>query len=177
IAACLDPNTLVDLSDEEISEAESLIINENKALRGEPQQQITTATQSQLQQKQLTPSSSVPNAKHSISIMEQFKNACNITSATDTVTSNSSRTVKPLSLKEEFSMYMSTYKQPIDFETFWNQKQHMLSILTSFVRRYCIIPATSVASESAFSVAGYVHRKQRSFLSPTTLRYLMLLKK
>ncbi|CAF1314845.1 unnamed protein product [Rotaria sordida] len=109
--------------------------------------------------------------------MEQFKNACNITPATNTLTSNPTRTVKPLSLKEEFGMYMSTYKQSTDFETFWNQKQHMLPILTSFVRRYSIIPATSVASESAFSVAGYVQRKQRSSLSPTTLRYLMLLKK
>ncbi|CAF4960902.1 unnamed protein product, partial [Rotaria sp. Silwood1] len=177
IAAYLDPNTLVDLSDEEISEAESLIINEHKTFRGEPQQQITTATQAQFQQKQFTSSSSISNTKSSLSIMERFKNACNITSATDTLTSNSTRTVKPLSLKEEFSMYMSTYKQSTDFETFWNQKQYMLPILTSFVRRYSIIPATSVASESAFSVAGYVQRKQRSSLSPTTLRYLMLLKK
>ncbi|CAF4058397.1 unnamed protein product, partial [Rotaria sordida] len=161
IAAYLDPNTLVDLSDEEISEAESLIINENKALRGEPQQRITTATQSQLQQQQLTSSSSLPNTKRSFSIMTQFKNACNITSVTDTLTTKPTRTVKPLSLKEEFSMYMSIYKQSTDFETFWNRKQHMLLILTSFVRRYSIIPATSVASESAFSVAGYVQRKQR----------------
>ena len=115
--------------------------------------------------------------KRSLSIMEQFKNACNIASATDALTSNPTRTVKPLSLKEEFSMYMSTYKQSKDFEAFWNQKQHMLPILTSFVRRYSVIPATSVASESAFSVAGCVHRKQRSSLSSTTLRYLMLLKK
>ncbi|CAF1421226.1 unnamed protein product, partial [Rotaria sordida] len=46
IAAYLDPNTFVDLSDEEIREAELLITNKNKALRGEPQQQITTSTQS-----------------------------------------------------------------------------------------------------------------------------------
>ncbi|CAF1421208.1 unnamed protein product, partial [Rotaria sordida] len=57
--------------------------------------------------------------------MEQFKNACNITPATNTLTSNPTRTVKPLSLKEEFGMYMSTYKQSTDFETFWNQKQHI----------------------------------------------------
>ncbi|CAF4700133.1 unnamed protein product, partial [Rotaria sp. Silwood2] len=44
IAAYLDPNTLVNLFDEEISQAESLIISETKALRGKPQQQITTST-------------------------------------------------------------------------------------------------------------------------------------
>ena len=72
---------------------------------------------------------------------------------------------------------MSTYKQAQEFETFWNEKQTLLPILSSLVRRFSIIPATSVASESAFSLAGYINRKQRCSLSPTTIRYLMVLKK
>ncbi|CAF4716282.1 unnamed protein product, partial [Rotaria sp. Silwood2] len=72
IAAYLDTNTLINLFDEEISQAESLIISETKALRGKLQQQITTSTQSQLQQQQLaSSSSSVPNMKRSLSIVER----------------------------------------------------------------------------------------------------------
>jgi hypothetical protein len=48
--------------------------------------------------------------------------------------------------------------------------------LARLVRHYCIMPMTSVASESAFSMAGYIQRKHRSSLSATTLRYSMLLR-
>ncbi|CAF1290950.1 unnamed protein product [Didymodactylos carnosus] len=51
-----------------------------------------------------------------------------------------------------------------------------IALLTTIVRRYNIIAATSVASESAFSIAGYVQRKQRASLAPTTLRQLMILR-
>ena len=93
-----------------------------------------------------------------------------------TQTQKQDNILRSLSIKEELSMYVSTYKQSKDFESFWNEKQNMLPTLSLLVRRYSIIPATSVASESAFSVAGYIQRKQRASLSPTTLRYLMLLK-
>ena len=39
------------------------------------------------------------------------------------------------------------------------------TILIDILKSFSIIPATSVASESAFSVAGVMKRKERSFLS------------
>ena len=81
--------------------------------------------------------------------------------------------LKSLSIKKELSMHVPTYKQSKDFESFWNGKQNLVP--TSSIRRYSIIPAISVASESALC-SGYIQWKQRVWLSSTTLRYLMLLK-
>jgi hypothetical protein len=47
-------------------------------------------------------------------------------------------------------------------------------ILGTLAKKYLIIPATSVASESAFSVSGYIQRKQRASLNPETLKYLII---
>jgi hypothetical protein len=44
------------------------------------------------------------------------------------------------------------------------------------VRYYGVIPATSVPSESAFSVAGYINRKERSSMAPATLKRSMFVK-
>ena len=46
-------------------------------------------------------------------------------------------------------------------------KKYALELMTS--------PASSVSSESAFSVANYLARKERSSLSPESLRMTMLL--
>ncbi|CAF4594516.1 unnamed protein product [Didymodactylos carnosus] len=49
-------------------------------------------------------------------------------------------------------------------------------ILSSLIQRFLSTPATSVASESCFSIASYLHRKQRSSLSPSNLAYTVFLK-
>ena len=49
-------------------------------------------------------------------------------------------------------------------------------MLASAVRKYCIIPASSVAVESAFSEANFIQRKERSSLSSKNLRYTLVLK-
>ena len=48
--------------------------------------------------------------------------------------------------------------------------------MSAVVKEVCIIMATSCASESAFSVAGYLQRKARSSLSSKALRYSILTK-
>ena len=65
---------------------------------------------------------------------------------------------------------MSTYKQTQEFET-------KNKLYYQFYFLLYIILAMSVASESAFSLAGYINRKQRCSLSPTTIRYLMVFNK
>jgi hypothetical protein len=47
-------------------------------------------------------------------------------------------------------------------------------ILGTLAKKYLIILATLVASESEFSVSGYIQRKQRASLNPEILEYLMV---
>lgn len=79
-------------------------------------------------------------------------------------------------IQQEIGFYISSIDKDTQFENFWKTNELMLPKLASLVRCYCMMPITSVASESAFSIAGYVQRKHRSSISPTTLRYLMLLR-
>ena len=63
-----------------------------------------------------------------------------------------------------------------NFQQFWVLHHHRLPRLAGLVRRPNVIPATSVTNEALFSVANFLHRKQRASFSPKTLRYLLVLK-
>ncbi len=41
-------------------------------------------------------------------------------------------------------------------------------------RPFCSTCATSVSSESVFSIAGYINRKEKNSLKPKNLRYTIL---
>lgn len=69
-----------------------------------------------------------------------------------------------LDLNREFNLYSSTFSQSEDFSKYWQMYSKKLPILTAFIKRYCIISASSVASESAFSIANFLQRKERSNL-------------
>lgn len=84
--------------------------------------------------------------------------------------------VKQLSIDEEISFFIKAAQAADDFRRFWIIHQSALPRLAALVRRFNICPATSVASESTFSVAGYLQRKQRSSLSSSSMRYSILLK-
>lgn len=87
------------------------------------------------------------------------------------------RTVgKILTIDEEISHYVKAVQAGDDFQAFWCQYRKKFTRLSSIVRRINVIPATSVPSEAAFSIAGYINRKQRSSLSPMSIRYSMVLK-
>ncbi|CAF3354532.1 unnamed protein product, partial [Rotaria socialis] len=91
-----------------------------------------------------------------------------------------STNVKPsrsLSPEDElilFTQVIQSFK--CDFSSFWIQYREHFSCLYKVAQRVNIITATSVPSESIFSIAGYVARKQRTSLSSTSLRHLMVLK-
>lgn len=59
---------------------------------------------------------------------------------------------------------------------FWKIHQHELKMLSTLAARFLATPATSVPSESAFSTASYLLRKQRSCLSPLNLSFSLFLK-
>ena len=80
-------------------------------------------------------------------------------------------------IKQEIALFESIEKNDTNtFSTFWKQHSSSLPTLVSMARRYGPLPATSVPSESSFSVAGYLARKSRSSLSPKSLKYCMFLK-
>ena len=83
---------------------------------------------------------------------------------------------KSMTLDEEISSYVKAAKSAANFEEFWFLHQDHFPRLSNLVRTINVIPATSVASESLFSVANFLQRKQRSSMSSTTLRYLLVLK-
>jgi len=82
------------------------------------------------------------------------------------------------SIKDEISYFTSSLRKikSVDFAEYWQSNKDNLPLLYSKVLDTCIIPATSIASESAFSVAGFIQRKERSSLKPKTLRYSIISK-
>jgi hypothetical protein len=83
---------------------------------------------------------------------------------------------RTLSLKQEIAKFDSIDKSEYCFSSFWWKHQQLLPLLSQMARRYGSIPASSVPSESSFSVAGYAARKNRSSLSAKNLKYSMFLK-
>jgi len=59
---------------------------------------------------------------------------------------------------------------------FWNLHGQKLKFLSTLARKQLIVPSTSVPSESTFSVASYLGRKETSRLTPENLSTLVFLK-
>jgi hypothetical protein len=91
-------------------------------------------------------------------------------------------------------------KDEFEFDQFWQKNSTTLPLLTNAVHNFCLINATSVPSESTFSVGGIIlgkvcaycnlliyiwlnelkkrslKGKHRTSMQPQTLRYTLLLK-
>ncbi|CAF1514723.1 unnamed protein product, partial [Didymodactylos carnosus] len=80
---------------------------------------------------------------------------------------------KQLTIDEELCHYVKAVQSATDFRQFWLDNELSLPRLAHLVHQYNAVPATSVASESSFSVAGYICRKQRTSLSPKAVQYSM----
>ncbi len=63
-----------------------------------------------------------------------------------------------------------------NFDEFWKTHGKIIPKMHGSARKTNILCATSCAAESAFSVAGYIQRKNRSSLNSKALRYTMLCK-
>ncbi|CAM4772345.1 unnamed protein product [Rotaria magnacalcarata] len=79
---------------------------------------------------------------------------------------------------EEILLYGSLCRKnpTIDGITFWKAHGEQLPLLKGMAAVYLSTPATSVPSESAFSLSAYVGRKERARLSPENLSYSVFLK-
>ena len=64
----------------------------------------------------------------------------------------------------------------MEFDDFWLRYEKKLPKLYEQAVKTNIILSTSVPAESAFSVAGYIQRKEKSSLSCKNLRFSFLTK-
>ena len=116
----------------------------------------------------------IPSSKPRVSTFERFKSfraKCGIVDE-----SSSSATPNSLTIKQVLSKYESLEKEEYSFATFWKKHQASLPILSNMARRCGCVTASSVPSESAFSIAGHIARKTRSSLTAKNLKYSVFLK-
>ncbi|CAF3342667.1 unnamed protein product [Rotaria sp. Silwood2] len=93
-----------------------------------------------------------------------------------TTTKTSATYKRPLSLDEELCHYVQAIASAKQFNTFWIENGSKLPNLANIVRQISAIPATSISSEAAFSLSGYLCRKQRTSLGSKSIRQSMILK-
>jgi hypothetical protein len=85
-------------------------------------------------------------------------------------------TTEAYTVPEEIGNYISSIQRTSSFASFWTEHYVKLPLMAAVVRRIRNIPATSVSSESSFSDAGYIARKQRSSFASDAIRYSLVLK-
>ena len=110
----------------------------------------------------------------SISKKENAKQLMNRLAGSRTDRSNT--TLMSMSADVEVAVFMNTNKTNQTFSQFWSAHRSLFPRLVTLVHRYCLVTATSVSSESAFSITGFIARKQRASLSSRALRHLLVLK-
>ncbi|CAF2130517.1 unnamed protein product [Rotaria magnacalcarata] len=103
-------------------------------------------------------------------------NQSSITKPSNKEQQTTSTSFKPSTIKEEITQYVVMINLYQTFNQYWYANKDRLPIFSSFVRQYNIMCATSIDCESYFNIAGFLHRKNRSSLSPSTLRYSMILR-
>lgn len=87
-----------------------------------------------------------------------------------------SSSVPVLTIEQEISKLGSIPKDNYEFTSFWQAYGREMPRLSVLAKKYLSICATSVPSESAFSVSNYVLRKNRLALSSRNVQYTMFLK-
>ncbi|CAF4916923.1 unnamed protein product [Rotaria sp. Silwood2] len=91
-----------------------------------------------------------------------------VASSSSVTTSNKSKLIK------EIDVYISLAQR--EYNSIINAENNSNVRLYKYAAYHIASSATSVASESAFSTASYLLRKQRSRLTPENLSYSMFLK-
>jgi hypothetical protein len=166
IASFLDPSTYQCLTCNDKKEAEAIIINVAQAHYTKLNSQSLLPTS----QASMTTPSNKNGRVSKLSILQNLFETCGIPMQ------STSSVFKPSTVKEEIAHYIATLRPHQEFSHYWSNNKDRLPVLSSIVRQYNIMCATSIDCESAFSVAGHIHRKNRSSLAPSTLRYSMLLR-
>ena len=162
-AVYLDPVHLKYLSPDEIKSTEKDLVNIFK--------NTTTPELQNTQQNEFGPNL-VKKSSGNLTSVDKLANSLGLfVSQVAPKQSNDKR------IQDEILYYRKeAAKNELSFSHFWKKNSSSLPMLASAVRKYCIIPASSVAVESAFSEANFIQRKERSSLSSKNLRYTLVLK-
>jgi hypothetical protein len=110
----------------------------------------------------------VPNERESI--IKSFLNQCGISTADRNIRSNT------LTIEQELAKLSSLPKNEHVCASFWQSHCQSMPQLSILARKYLSISASSVPSESTFSISNYVLRKNRLALTSKNIRYTMFLK-
>lgn len=106
----------------------------------------------------------------------QIKNLFNKCGIGCSTTAAATGAKKTLTIQQELAKLASIPKDEYDSATFWREYSASMPTLSILARKYLAISATSVPSESAFSVSNYVLRKNRLALTSRNVKYTMFLK-
>jgi hypothetical protein len=104
-------------------------------------------------------------------VIKHFLNKCGFTSNNTMMSS-----VRMLTIEQEIAKLSSIPKDNHEVKSFWQAHGQEMPKLTMIARKYLCICATSVPSESAFSVSNYVLRKNRLALASKNVKHTMFLK-
>jgi hypothetical protein len=111
-----------------------------------------------------------PASKGSL-VIKNFLNKCGVGSGAAQTAPRRMPTIQ-----QELAKLSSIPKDEYVFDTFWQEHGKGLPKLAALARKYLSICATSVPSESAFSVSNYVLRKNRLSLTSKNVMFSMFLK-
>ncbi|CAF1245945.1 unnamed protein product [Didymodactylos carnosus] len=137
----------------------------------------TTKPVSSLQgQQQQTQKTKPPTAFKKFWLSVQRQNTTKSSKSTSSSTSIDDELMKYRTIATLESTDIIENDKPPNALQFWASNSYQLPIFSSLVQRFLSTPATSVASESCFSIASYLHRKQRNRLSPSNLAHIVFLK-
>ena len=154
----MDPTTFEHLNEHELRTARQLIKADKFVIEKCPKVKDNPKTKTPVKAKRTS----------EINFLAEM---CNYSSANN----KDSAEPETTNIDQEIAFYEEN-NQADDFRKYWQNNCEKLPILTAFVKRYCIISATSVPSEAAFSIANYLQRKERSAMSSKMLRISMVMK-
>jgi hypothetical protein len=147
--------------------AKKLLIAENNKKVNSTQSTISISTTSDLPNQTVSSRKPSSNAER----LKLFRLKCGIVDEPQ-----ESVKTKALTFRQELAKFESLDKMDHSFNTFWKTYEASLPTLSKMARRYGCVPASSIPSESSFSIAGHIARKSRSSLSAKSLKYSMFLK-
>ncbi|CAF0896961.1 unnamed protein product [Didymodactylos carnosus] len=163
LAAYLNPNTHLELSNEDKVLAKQLILEEWKTTS--PAARATAPLVTTTQQQQQPPAST----KMAIFLKKIGRPILS------TLTTTNSKMSAP-DVTEEIALFQLLPKKDINTSSFWLENTDRLPLLSKFVKKYLAIPASTVASESAFSIANFILRNSRCGFSSKSIKFSMFLR-
>lgn len=174
MAAFLEPTVYCRLTEEERRSAKKQIMVKLKSMDSSSAYNIMNHSDRQQTTTNSSPTTiSSTSSTNNSNMLDHFSQICGLSSR---IISTPPISTRLPTHDEELSLYVAEAKHTDDFRSFWNKNKDQMPRLSQMVRKYCMIPASSVASEAAFSRASYLQRKQRSSLSSKALQYSMILK-